>query len=549
MKLTRGFFHSRPETVIHVCFLLVLLFSSFLTWREGKVLKETYELNQRASLNDIAGDLDRQFQYSLDQLLFYRNMLQQVMRAPAENSQMRLQLQNFSLIRNQPVWHLYASATHSLPLTGIADGFVAAFPLLKRDDSRFRQELVATLIMSLILQLNDAGRDFHSRLWYVSRAGFWLSSTPLQPDADTLRYFSGVVKAPWFTAMRPESNPQRYSRWSGADETAPDSNTLTLSLPVDLGDYWYGVLAMDFTAAQISRQLQLSLPIRPAGSVLFYDINLTPLASLTGSAALSAQLNNQQILRLKNAITHHRQGALRLNMRYISWVKTRYANGVVIKIDTLKQGLAGDTGQVALALLGMWLLFTLLLLLSHQTAIGLVRRLLAMQEKYRWRANHDGLTKMLNRNAFFERADELARRNQQAQTPFSVIQLDLDHFKQVNDNYGHEAGDRVLAYAAAVIQGVIGPIAKAGRVGGEEFCIVLSASASEAAATAEKVRAALAQKPVFAGNSAWLTITASLGVASSEEAGNYFFENLQSIADRRLYFAKVSGRNRVCAGD
>lgn len=68
--------HSHPEAVIHVCFLLVFLFSSVLTWREGSVLKATYELSQRASLKDIADDLDRQFQFSLDQLLFCRNMLQ-----------------------------------------------------------------------------------------------------------------------------------------------------------------------------------------------------------------------------------------------------------------------------------------------------------------------------------------------------------------------------------------------------------------------------------------------------------------------------------------
>ena len=549
MRLAQDFFHSRPAVIIHLCFLLVFLFSSLLTWRESKVLKETWELNQRASLNDIAGDLDGQFQFSLDQLLFYRNMLQQVMRAPAENSEMRLQLQHFALLRHQPVWHLYASATHSLPLTGIADSQIAAFPPLLRDDRRLRQELVATLIMSLILRLNDAGRDFHSRLWYISRAGFWLSSTPLQHDDGTLRYFARVVKAPWFSAMAPENDPQRRSRWSSPDDTAPASSALTLSLPVDQDGYWYGVLAMDFSSTHISSQLQRSLPPSPAGSVLFYDTALQPLARTAESASLAAQLNEQQILRLKKAIAHSSRGALQLNLRYISWVKTRYANGVVIKVATLRQGLQSDVGRMALTLLGMWLLFTLVLLLAHQAVLRLVRRLLAMQDKYRWRARHDGLTKMLNRSAFFDRAEALARQNQLAQAPFAVIQLDLDHFKQVNDGYGHEAGDRVLAYAAAVIHDAIGPAATAGRVGGEEFCIALPATASEAAAIAENVRAALAQKQVFAGNSAWLRITASLGVAASEEAGEYHFESLRSIADRRLYLAKTAGRNRVCERD
>lgn len=545
MKLTS----TRPEAVIHFCFLLVFLLSSFLTWREGTILKESYELNQRVSLNDIAGDLDRHFQFSLDRLLFCRSMLQQVMRAPAENSQMRLQLQHFALLRRQPVWHLYASPAHSLPLTGIADNQVSAFPLLQRDDRRLRQELVATLIMSLILKLNDAGKDFQARLWYVSRSGFWLSSTPPQPDNETLRYLARVVKAPWFTLMQPENNPQRHSRWSGADETAPGGSALTLSLPVDLDSYWYGVLAMDFSPAHISRQLQLSLPERPPGSVLFYETNLTPLASAPGSKALDAQLDASQVSTLKKAIAHSNRGALRFSTRYVSWVKTRYAGGVIINVDTLSQGLERDTGRVALALTGIWLLFTLALLLSHQTILRLVRHMWAMQEKYRWQASHDGLTKMLNRSAFFERAEALSRESRLNQKPFSVIQLDLDRFKQINDGYGHEAGDRVLACTAAVISDTVEKSVPVGRVGGEEFCIVLSAGASETTLLAEKIRAALAHKEIFAGSSTWLRITASLGVASSEEAGEYHFENLRSVADRRLYLAKTTGRNRVCDCD
>ena len=548
MKLAQGFFHSRPQAVIHACFLLVFLFSSFLTWREAEVLKDTYELNQQASLNMLSGELDRQFQFSLDQLLFYRNMLQQVMRAPAESNDMRLQLQNFALLRRQPIWHLYASATRGLPLTGIADSQLARFPLLKRDNERLRKELVATLVMSLILQLNDAGKDFHSRLWYLSRSGFWLSSTPLLHDNETLSHFEQSTKAFWFTSMRPEINPLRQSRWSGLYATARERDVLTLSLPLDLDGYWYGVLAMDFPANRISQQLQQALPQRAKGSLLFYNTQFTLLASTAGSKTLVEQFTPTQLHRLTKAISLGGQGTLRLGLRHVSWVKTHNAEGVLIKVDTLRQGLASDTGRVALALLGMWLLFTLVLLLSHQAIFRLVGRMLKMQETFRWRASHDGLTKMLNRTAFFEQAEALIQESRQRNRPFSVIQLDLDHFKQINDNYGHEAGDRVLSYAAAVIHETIGE-ATAGRVGGEEFCIVLSASASEARDVAEQVRLTLARKQVFAGNSAWLRISASLGVASSQETGEYNFDSLRSIADRRLYLAKATGRNRVCDRD
>mgnify|MGYP000340985963 FL=1 len=133
---------------------------------------------------------------------------------------------------------------------------------------------------------------------------------------------------------------------------------------------------------------------------------------------------------------------------------------------------------------------------------------------------------------------------------FSVIQVDLDHFKAINDRFGHQAGDRVLSHAAGLISSSLRAQDVAGRVGGEEFCVILpGANLTQAAEVAERIRLKLNEKEMLIAKSTTIRISASLGVSSSEETGDYDFEQLQSLADRRLYLAKQAGRNRVFASD
>ena len=130
----------------------------------------------------------------------------------------------------------------------------------------------------------------------------------------------------------------------------------------------------------------------------------------------------------------------------------------------------------------------------------------------------------------------------------SVIQLDLDHFKRINDQYGHQAGDRVLTHIGRVIINKIRKSDIAGRVGGEEFCIVLpETSLEQAVVIAERIRERIYSREILISRNQTLRVSASLGVCSSEELQRYDFQHLQSIADGRLYQAKQGGRNRVCA--
>ena len=239
-----------------------------------------------------------------------------------------------------------------------------------------------------------------------------------------------------------------------------------------------------------------------------------------------------------------------MGTRYINWEKLRHFDGALVRIQTLREGIRGDFGSISIALGILWLLFTTMLLVSWAVIRRMVSNMLSLQKTLQWQAWFDPLTRLLNRGALFERASLLTAEYGARKEPFSVIQLDLDHFKSINDRFGHQAGDRVLGHAAGLISKSIRAQDVAGRVGGEEFCILLpGATLAEAEQVAEKMRQRIAGKEILVRKGKSLRISASLGVSCSDESGSYAFDYLQSVADGRLYTAKRRGRNQVCSDD
>nr|WP_316641018.1 GGDEF domain-containing protein [uncultured Roseateles sp.] len=162
---------------------------------------------------------------------------------------------------------------------------------------------------------------------------------------------------------------------------------------------------------------------------------------------------------------------------------------------------------------------------------------------------HDSLTGLLNRRALQQRLELESRRMLRTQAGFAVIMLDIDYFKQLNDSFGHAAGDFALAGLAEELRAVSREIDHAARMGGEEFCLVLpQCDLDGALLVAERLRARIAAMSLpWEGEQ--LTLTVSLGVAatSPDEArpGVDAAEAVLRQADRALYRAKAAGRNRV----
>ncbi|MFN7918557.1 MAG: diguanylate cyclase [Bryobacteraceae bacterium] len=177
--------------------------------------------------------------------------------------------------------------------------------------------------------------------------------------------------------------------------------------------------------------------------------------------------------------------------------------------------------------------------------IDLQAELLAAQEALREQATRDSLTRLWNRHAIFEfLSNEIARSYREA-VPLGVMIADIDHFKAINDTYGHMVGDAVLREVAARMRAGIRSYDAAGRYGGEEFLLILPGCEGDTALmTAERMREALRQTPMHIPEISPLTVTASFGVTSLPKGRSTSPETLVRLADDALYQAKQQGRNR-----
>jgi two-component system cell cycle response regulator len=185
--------------------------------------------------------------------------------------------------------------------------------------------------------------------------------------------------------------------------------------------------------------------------------------------------------------------------------------------------------------------------------VDLQEELMLAREALRQQATHDGLTGLLNRSAILEVLHNEVARAQRENQILSILMVDLDHFKQVNDEFGHLAGDAVLREASSRMRAVVRRYDSVGRYGGEEFLVVLPGCDSVAAAAqAERLCLALSAAPFVFGNGT-CSLTGSVGYVCSTDvpAGHPVCwlevptsESLIRLADAALYDAKNRGRNR-----
>ena len=173
----------------------------------------------------------------------------------------------------------------------------------------------------------------------------------------------------------------------------------------------------------------------------------------------------------------------------------------------------------------------------------MIRRIHDSEEILADLAHRDGLTRLPNRRAFDEALGEVFARFERLGEQATLLALDVDHFKRVNDTHGHAAGDEVLRAVAEVMNRNLRPFDRAFRTGGEEFAIVLPATdAATGRETAERLRTAIQSHPIQYRDTE-IAVTVSVGAASL--AGGIDKTALTEAADAALYKAKLGGRNRV----
>lgn len=184
-----------------------------------------------------------------------------------------------------------------------------------------------------------------------------------------------------------------------------------------------------------------------------------------------------------------------------------------------------------------------------QMRLRVGERILHLQEQLRTAALYDDLTGLLNRGAVIERLESELSRSRRTDVPLSIALLDIDHFKEVNDTYGHIIGDRLLREIARRMKAIVRSYDSVGRYGGEEFLLIFPGlSGSDADALCERVRSAIMEKPFLPWKSkedqSPFFISASLGLCEVPAVCETI-DTVLTSTDDALYRAKREGRNRV----
>jgi two-component system, cell cycle response regulator len=179
-----------------------------------------------------------------------------------------------------------------------------------------------------------------------------------------------------------------------------------------------------------------------------------------------------------------------------------------------------------------------------QRILQLQDRLMEKGAELLFRATHDSLTGISNRGMVLDTLRREHSRQVRGGGSFGIILLDIDHFKNVNDTYGHQCGDAVLQEVARIMTASVRAYDTVGRYGGEEFLIVVpSTDAASVFGLSERIRHTIAAKPIATG-SGEISITVSLGLAVSSGTAPLDPEAMLGTADEALYRAKEGGRNR-----
>ena len=206
-------------------------------------------------------------------------------------------------------------------------------------------------------------------------------------------------------------------------------------------------------------------------------------------------------------------------------------------------------GNVFRSLARVWISVFVVEILLYVVGAAFIVLILAKDRSvrfYKIAAATDPLTGILNRRGFFQGAAIVMDRNRRSLTPVNVLAFDLDHFKSINDRWGHAVGDSVLQLFAAVVRKTMRAGDVVSRVGGEEFVAILPGTLTDAAAVAERVRAAFAAAGAEL-DGRQIAATVSAGVACGSPLVTV--EALMAGADAALYRAKMNGRNRVETAD
>lgn len=422
-------------------------------------------------------------------------------------------INSYGLQGNEKLYGSFYNAT----LSGIGS--------LEDVDEQTSQEITAALMLDLSTPINARRHKF---IWsyYTSRNNFLL----LSPNVGINTFYiteSIYNKAFWKIAL-PENNPNRETVISDTYyDAAGQGQLISISTPIYYGSEFKGAVSLDISITYLADVLESTISslgdnlqlISTDGAIIANDIDskykIAPIQLGDQQPSPYQFVTSGEDLILLSNIIH--------NKFYVAYRLPHYE----LTLLTLKSSIS----HIIISILVFSIFY-------------LIIRLIVMLGKTKKLSQIDGLSQIYNRQTLEELSQRELNSAKRRQSQISVIMLDIDYFKKLNDTYGHKAGDNGIKHIAKLISNSTRKNDVFGRYGGEEFLITLpDADINSAIATAEKLRLMVEQSLFDQG----LTLTISLGCAEYNPVLDDDIElhELYSHADKALYQAKNNGRNRV----
>ncbi|UBM09628.1 cellulose biosynthesis regulator YedQ [Cupriavidus metallidurans] len=541
----------RPRRFILIAFSAAILLILLLIFR-GMMLSRDAEIESVRQMQAVrAVSINALLQLEAERLTNIRNYAEHLMQIQDELPALFAHdIQTAFEHRNDDVWAL--RTRDAAPVFGVSAAQLTGLDGFLRDDAKLIPSMAVAIALSHMFSAGHNEPGLRERIAYVSGNGI-IVAYPAIREQDVNPTLRSLASAAYFRNNLPLANPTRKQQWSIArsmDDIGESS--LFLSAPVYAGNAFKAVLILEIPRHSLDESLNVA-PHHDVNNYLVDHNGALMGASMRnvhrGETLASVLINKWPADKL--AVAFRSDAGILSNEHGSRLIYRKLGNSGLIMVDEVSTRellqasvarLSGAIGAGAVAL-GLLLCFTLAIvhtLFGHYIARG---------EALRTLAETDALTGLANRRVFASRfADAYAWCKRDA-VPVSLIMLDIDRFKKINDRWGHASGDVVLRTLADALRANVRNVDLPARLGGEEFAVLLPRTGiADAANLAEKLRLALQAlvcEPVDSDDTASIRFTASFGVAqiAPDEPGN--LDSLLMVADQRLYAAKAGGRNKV----
>lgn len=557
----------RPQRVVIWCFSLVLALTLAVGLRDLYTLRERVIASHQHNLALRAMGLEAAVSSERFRLSFVRDYARQLMRMEAVQARGVSDpvIDRAFAARDEPIWQMEVPLGDA-PVIGVSPQALAGLPGFERHVGDLRADLFAARQLSHVLGLTMGVDEIRNSVTFISSNGFFVTYPPVPADKAPalLQRFASM---PYYRDLLPDRNPGQDLRWAPPYRQFESTELrTTLSVPIYVESRFRGVVAVDVSLKHIQALLGAPSDDSPALNRYLMDSAGRLIAAYHDH--LSTDLRWPDVLGdtwrdvgPQTLFATDGPGMRKGDGGYLFYQRLGTGQWMLLEAVSTAQLYGEVFSRISKPLLPVWIALPLLMWISVRLVSLLFSYYLALGDKLQKLAERDPLTDLANRRHFGDQFAQAAARRARDGSALSMLMLDIDYFKKVNDRWGHASGDHVLQRLATALRENMRAVDTPARLGGEEFAVLMpGATLAEARVSAERLRVALAAMPVEPAPDAptsatqgdpgaRIRFTVSIGVAEAGSDGGQTLDAMLATADRRLYAAKAMGRNRVCAED